>query len=51
VAYQNRWFCDFLNGDNMAVGPASPTLERLSRRVLDEQWWDALALQPAFAPC
>ena len=56
----------FLNGDNMAFSPALPTFTRLSQRVLDEQWtdaafaargietaeqwWDALALQPAFAP-
>lgn len=56
----------FLNGDNMAFGPALPTFARLSQRVLDEQWtdaafaargietaeqwWDALALEPAFAP-
>jgi SAM-dependent methyltransferase len=56
----------FLNGDHMAFGPASPTLTRLSERVLEEQWtdasfaergietaeqwWDALALEPAFAP-
>lgn len=56
----------FLNGDNMAFGLAVPTLARLSQRVLDEQWaiaafaargietaeqwWDALALEPAFSP-
>lgn len=56
----------FLNGDHMALGPAWPTLTRLSERVLEErwtdasfaergietaeQWWDALALEPAFAP-
>lgn len=56
----------FLNGDNMAFGPALPTFARLSQRVLDEQWtdaafaargietaeqwWDALALEPAFGP-
>jgi SAM-dependent methyltransferase len=56
----------FLNGDNMAFGPAFPTLARLSQRALDqqwadasfaargietaEQWWDALAADPAFAP-
>lgn len=56
----------FLNGDHMAFDPALPTLARLSQRVLDEQWtdaafaargietaeqwWDALALEPAFAP-
>jgi len=55
----------FLNGDNMAFGPASPAFARLSQRVLDklwsdasfaargietaEQWWDALALEPGFA--
>jgi SAM-dependent methyltransferase len=55
----------FLNGDHMAFGPASPVLARLSQSVLDErwtdaafaargietaeQWWDALALEPAFA--
>lgn len=30
----------FLNGDNMAFGPALPTFARLSQRVLDEQWTD-----------
>ncbi len=56
----------FLNGDNMAFGPDSPGLARLSQRLLDEQWseasfagrgietaeqwWEALALEPAFAP-
>jgi SAM-dependent methyltransferase len=56
----------FLNGDHMAFGPALPAFSRLSRRVLDEQWtdaafvargietaeqwWDALALEPALAP-
>jgi SAM-dependent methyltransferase len=56
----------FLNGDNMAFGPALPTCARLSQRILDEQWtddafaargietaeqwWDALALEPAFVP-
>jgi hypothetical protein len=56
----------FLNGDHLAFGPASPTLARLSQRALDEQWtgtsfavrgietaeqwWDALALDPAFTP-
>ena len=56
----------FLNGDNMAFSPALPTLARLSQQVLDEQWtdaafaargietaeqwWDALTLEPAFAP-
>ena len=49
----------------MAFGSALPTLARLSQRVLDEQWtdaalaarhrtaqqwWDALALEPAFVP-
>jgi hypothetical protein len=50
----------------MAFGLALPTWARLSQRVLDEQWadaafaargietaeqwWDALALEPAFAP-
>lgn len=54
----------FLNGDNMAFGPHSPTLARMSGRALDaqwtdaafaargvetaEQWWDALAREPAF---
>ncbi|MQA16931.1 MAG: methyltransferase type 11, partial [Pseudonocardiaceae bacterium] len=52
-----------LNGDTLAFGPAMPTLARLSRRVLDEQWsdaaftardvetaeqwWEALAAEPA----
>lgn len=56
----------FLNGDNMAFGPALPSFARLSQRVLDEQWtdaafaargietaeqwWEALALEPAFVP-
>lgn len=56
----------FLNADHMAFGPELPTLARLSRRVLDEewtdaafaargietaeQWWGALASEPAFAP-
>ncbi len=56
----------FLNADHMAFGPALPTLARLSRRALDEQWtdaafaarsietaeqwWDALTSQPAFLP-
>ena len=56
----------FLNGDNMSFGPASPTLARLSQRVLDdqwtaaafatrgietaEQWWAALTLERAFKP-
>lgn len=55
-----------LNGDHMAFGPASPTFARLSQRVLEEQWtdaafaargietaeqwWDALASEPALAP-
>ncbi|MBO0829275.1 MAG: methyltransferase type 11, partial [Streptosporangiales bacterium] len=55
-----------LNADHMAFGPASPTLARLSRRALDEQWtdsafaargietaeqwWDAVAREPAFEP-
>jgi SAM-dependent methyltransferase len=55
-----------LNADHMAFGPASPTLARLSQRVLDgqwtddafaargietaEQWWDAFGSEPAFAP-
>ena len=52
-----------LNGDHMAFAPASPTFARLSQRVLDEQWsdaafaargietaeqwWEALASEPA----
>jgi SAM-dependent methyltransferase len=56
----------FLNGDNMTFDPALPTLARLSQRVVDEQWrdaafaargietaeqwWDAVASEPAFAP-
>lgn len=56
----------FLNGDHMAFGPGSPTLARLTQRDLDEQWtdaafaargietaeqwWEALALEPAFVP-
>jgi SAM-dependent methyltransferase len=56
----------FLNGDNMAFGPAAPTLARLSQQLLDEQWtdaafaargvetaeqwWDALRSEPGFAP-
>jgi trans-aconitate methyltransferase len=56
----------FLNGDNMAFGSAQPTLARLSQGALDEQWtdaafaargvetseqwWEALALEPASAP-
>ena len=55
-----------LNGDHMAFGPASPTLARLSKRVLDEQWtdaafaargietaeqwWEAVGSEPAFGP-
>jgi SAM-dependent methyltransferase len=55
----------FLNGDHLAFGPTLPTLDLLSRRVLDrqwtdaafsargvetaEQWWDSLASDPAFA--
>jgi SAM-dependent methyltransferase len=55
-----------LNGDNLAFGPALPTLDHLSQRLLGrqwsdaafaargietaEQWWEALALEPAFAP-
>lgn len=55
-----------LNGDHMAFSPASPTFARLSRSVLDEQWtydafatrgietaeqwWAALAAEPALAP-
>lgn len=54
----------FLNCDTMAFGPAQPNLGRLSQRALDEQWseatfaaagietaeqwWDALAAEPAF---
>jgi SAM-dependent methyltransferase len=56
----------FLNGDNMAFNRALPTLARLSERLIGErwtdaafaargietaeQWWDALALEPGFAP-
>jgi SAM-dependent methyltransferase len=56
----------FLNGDHMAFNSALPTFARLSQQILDEQctdaafasrgietaeqWWDALALEPAFAP-
>jgi SAM-dependent methyltransferase len=56
----------FLNGDNMAFGPALPSLTRLSQRDLDEkwtdaafaargidtaeQWWAAVAREPAFVP-
>ena len=55
-----------LNGDHMAFGPETPTLARLSERALDaqwtdaafaargvetaEQWWAALAAEPALAP-
>ncbi len=55
-----------LNADHMAFGPASPTCARLSERALDEQWsdaafaargietaeqwWEALAAEPGFAP-
>jgi SAM-dependent methyltransferase len=55
----------FLNGDNMDFSPALPTFARLSQRVREEQWtdaafaargietseqwWDALALEPALA--
>jgi SAM-dependent methyltransferase len=55
-----------LNGDHVAFGPAEPSFARLSQRALDEQWtdaafaargietaeqwWEALALEPAFAP-
>jgi hypothetical protein len=54
-----------LNGDHQAFGPALPTLDLLSQRVLDrqwtddafaergietaEQWWDSLASDPSFA--
>jgi SAM-dependent methyltransferase len=54
-----------LNGDNMAFGSGTSTLARLSQRVLGrqwsdasfadlgvetaEQWWDALAREPAVA--
>ncbi len=56
----------FLNGDNMTFDAALPTLARLSQRIVDEQWtdaafaargietaeewWDAVASEPAFAP-
>jgi SAM-dependent methyltransferase len=56
----------FLNGDNMAFGPALPAFARLNQHVFDElwsdasfaargietteQWWDALAAEPGFAP-
>lgn len=56
----------FLNGDHMAFGAPMPTFARLSQGVLDErwsdasfaargtetaeQWWDALAAEPALAP-
>jgi SAM-dependent methyltransferase len=55
-----------LNGDHLDFDPASPTLARLSLRVREEQWtdaafaargietaeqwWDALAAEPALAP-
>lgn len=55
-----------LNADNMAFSTALPTLARLSQHALEEQWtdasfdargietaeqwWDALSLEPAFAP-
>lgn len=55
-----------LNGDNMAYGPATPTLARLGQRALDvkwtddaftargvetaEEWWASLKSDPAFAP-
>lgn len=55
-----------LGADHMAFGPALPTFERLSKRSLDsqwsdesfaargietaEQWWDALAVEPAAEP-
>ena len=55
----------FVNGDHLAFGPTLPTLDLLSRRVLDrqwtdasfsargvetaEQWWDSVASEPAFA--
>lgn len=56
----------FLNGDHMGFAPALPTFTRLSKRSLDEQWtdaafaargietaeqwWEALAKEPAFGP-
>jgi SAM-dependent methyltransferase len=56
----------FLNGDHLAFGPALPTFERLSEHVLEkqwsdasfaargietaEQWWEAVASEPALAP-
>lgn len=56
----------FLNADHLAFGPETPTLERLSQRVLDdqwsdsafatrgietaEQWWEAASNEPALAP-
>ncbi|PZR79015.1 MAG: hypothetical protein DLM65_11620 [Candidatus Aeolococcus gillhamiae] len=55
-----------LNGDHLDFDPASPTLARLSLRAREqqwtdaaftargietaEQWWDALAAEPALAP-
>jgi trans-aconitate methyltransferase len=55
----------FLNGDHLTFGPRLPTLDRLSQRILDqqwtdaafsergietaEQWWDSLASERAFA--
>jgi SAM-dependent methyltransferase len=56
----------FLNADHLAFGPASPTFTRLSDQILAgqwsdesfavrgietaEQWWEALAAEPALAP-
>ncbi|HEV3355653.1 MAG TPA: class I SAM-dependent methyltransferase [Pseudonocardiaceae bacterium] len=56
----------FLNGDNLAYGPESPALSRLSARTLDrlwsddafrergietaEQWWAAFGAEPSVAP-
>jgi SAM-dependent methyltransferase len=56
----------FLNGDHLSYAAALPTFARLSQQALDEQWtdaafaargietaerwWDALTLEPAFAP-
>jgi SAM-dependent methyltransferase len=56
----------FLNGDNMAFSPRLPAFAHLSQHTLDEQWtdaafaargietaeqwWAALAAEPAFAP-
>ena len=55
-----------LNGDHLAFGPALPTFDLLSERVLEQQWtddafaargietaeewWDSLTSEPAFAP-